>query len=281
MACQSLGKVNPFNIIVLQSLISMKKYLFLLCFSLIFAVFCTPTASAQPRLNADSKGIIYNEERVFDFRAQTYGWFAFNYQVGKIRSYYKTTFYNFGIGELLHHQEIGKTSEYVTAGGNSGAFSSYTFGKQNSAFPLRVGYGVKRYYTEKAEKNGVAVAVVYQGGLSLAMLKPYYLEIQATRDGLPKSTRYSPETEANFLNVYKIREHSGFFKGIGETSFVPGLYGQLGVQVDWGAFDEFVRAIEIGIQLDVYPKKLPIVVSDQNRPFFLNFYVSLQLGSRQ
>jgi hypothetical protein len=53
------------------------------------------------------------------------------------------------------------------------------------------------------------------------------------------------------------------------------------VHLDWGAFDEFLRALEVGIQLDIYPKKLPIMVNSENRPYFMNLYVSLQLGKRK
>ena len=54
--------------------------------------------------------------------------------------------------------------------------------------------------------------------------------------------------------------------------------------IDWGAFDEFMRAVEAGIMIDIFPKKLPIMAPvngvDENRPYFFNLYVSLQLGKR-
>jgi hypothetical protein len=64
-------------------------------------------------------------------------------------------------------------------------------------------------------------------------------------------------------------------------SILPGIYGRAGVHVDWGAFDEYLKAVEAGIMLDIFPKKVPIMVNEENRPFFLNFYISAQLGKRR
>ncbi|MBK7340639.1 MAG: hypothetical protein IPI99_08945 [Saprospiraceae bacterium] len=72
-----------------------------------------------------------------------------------------------------------------------------------------------------------------------------------------------------------------FFKGITELSIIPGAYGQLGLRIDPGAYEKYVRSLEIGIQSDLYIKKVPILVTEKNKSFFLNFYLSLQLGKRR
>ena len=145
--------------------------------------------------------------------------------------------------------------------------------------------GFKKYYSEKAAKNGVAVGVLFAGGLTAAIMKPYYLEIGSPRGTeIAKSIKYTPETETLFLDKNKITGSDGLFTGLSESGIVPGAYGRVGLHLDWGAFDEFLRALEIGIQLDVFPKKLPIMVPlngvNENKPYFLNLYVSLQLGKR-
>lgn len=141
--------------------------------------------------------------------------------------------------------------------------------------------GQKRYYTEKASKNGVAVALTYSGGLTAALIKPYYLEIGGARDGsLGTAMKYTPENAKLFLDPYRIHGKGNLLKGVGETKIIPGVHGQIGVHLDWGAFDEFLKAVEVGIMLDVFPKKLPIMITEENRPYFMNLYVSLQLGKR-
>ncbi len=238
----------------------------------------------QNRLKNDTKGIIYNTEKVLDARLYSFGWgWSANAQFGKIRAYNRTTYYALGLGfDLKHPKEVKKSAESSLSSSSSG-FSRYTFGKQNYAVSLRGGYGFKRYYSEKASKNGVAIALNMSGGPSLALMVPYYLEIGSSKDQKVTATKYSVENEKNFLDPYRIKGNSGFFKGIGETTVVPGAYGNVALHLDWGAFDEFVRAAEIGVQIDVYAKRLPIMVespSVQNRPFFFNLYLSLQLGKR-
>jgi hypothetical protein len=236
------------------------------------------TAWAQNRINADAKGIIYNNEKAVDFRLHTHGW-AVNFQKGLIKTYYKTRYYNFGIGELKHYKESRKSTDFNLSGPSQG-FRSYTFGKQNYAFALRGGIGMKRYYSEKAAKNGVAVGISFEGGVTAALMKPYYLELRTTRDLQGRTIKYTPETANLFLDDTRITGKGALFKGLGESSIIPGIHARAGVHLDWGAFDEFLRALEVGIMLDVFPKKLPILVSEQNKPYFLNLFASFQIGKR-
>jgi hypothetical protein len=238
------------------------------------------TIWGQKKPSKDLRGVIYDQEKVLDARLHTHGWAA-NVQFGKLKTYYRTQYYGFGLGELRHFKETGSSTDFSTLTQSSG-FRRYTYGKQNYAYTVRGIMGAKRYFTEKAEKKGVAVGVNYSGGVSMGMMIPYYLEVStAIRDGNTRVIKYTPETAALFTDRLRIRGKGGFFKGITETSVVPGIYGQAGVHLDWGAFDEFLRAVEVGVQLDVFYKKLPIMISEQNKPYFLNFYASLQLGKRK
>ncbi len=241
---------------------------------------------SQNRFKNDNKGILYNTEKALDLRLYSFGWgWSANALFGTVKTYNKTTYYTVGLGfDLKHPKEVAKSPDFTASTGSSG-FSKYTYGKQNYAVSTRLGYGVKRYFSEKASKNGVALGVNFAGGASIALMVPYYLEIGVSRTDLTKvvATKYSPENEKTFLDYYQIRGKSGFFRGIGETKVIPGIYGQAAVQLDWGAFDEFLRAAEIGIQLDIFAKPLPIIVPSAtvlNRPYFLNLYLSLQLGKR-
>jgi hypothetical protein len=250
---------------------------------LFLLILCSAALLGQTRLANEAKGIVYDKEKAIEFRLHTHGW-AINYQIGSIKTYYKTSYYEFGIGELYNHKEVSKSTEST---GNPGiGFRSYTFGKQNNAFVLRGGMGFKRYYSEKAAKNGVAVGLLLSGGITAAVMKPYYLEVGGSTPDFPvvRTIKYSAENESLFLNPEKIRGSGGIFTGLTESKFVPGAYGRVGVHLDWGAFDEFLKAMEVGIQVDIFPKKLPIMIPvnsiDQNKPYYLNLYVSLQLGKR-
>ncbi len=263
----------------------MKKHLLILA-----CIFYSFIISAQTRYNEGTKGFIYNKEKGVDIRLHTQNGWDVNYFFGDIKNYYTTTFYRIGVGELKHFKELSKTLDGVALYPTQG-FGSYTFGKQNYCFPVRLSYGLKHYYTEKAAVNGVALGISYSGGLTLALMKPYYLEVNTAQDVQPAIIKYTPETEAQFLDISRIHGKADFFKGVGETKVIPGIHLQAGVHLDWGAFDEFLKAAEVGIMLDVFAKRLPIMTPtdsatstdkiDINKPFFLNFYISFQFGKRE
>ncbi len=236
-------------------------------------------AKAQYADDNASKGFIYNKEKGIDLRFHTSRGWNIGYTQGDIKSYFKTTYYKISLGELRHYKETIKTSDFGGVSPNQG-FSNYAYGKQNYCFPLRVSYGFKRYYSEKASRNGVAIGINYSGGLTAAIMKPYYLDINTGKEP-SLSIKYSDETAVTFLDATKIQGSSNFFKGFNEVSVVPGIHGQVGVHLDWGAFDEFLKAVEVGVMLDIFPEKLPILANEQNLPYFLNFYISIQLGLRQ
>ena len=240
-------------------------------------------STVQPKqINNDEKGILFNKELTFDARFHTNGLaFALNY--GKIKTYYLTRYYHFEIGEISHPKEFKQSFDIPNING-TGSSRSFIYGKQNDFFVLRAGYGIKRYYSEKAKKKGLAVGMTYEFGPSLGILKPYYLEINRVQDNtntpILVTEKYSLDNASTFLNTNIIHGAAPFSKGLGELSIVPGFHGKIAAHFDWGAFDEFVKAIEAGIMLDVYFKKVPIMVSEENRPFFVNLYLSLQLGKR-
>ena len=257
--------------------------LFIAFIACIFMVFTASAQTFQPKqLNYNDKGIVYNKEFTVDFRLHTNG-FALAANIGKIKTYYKTRYYHFEIGELRHYKEYRQSFDYPSFSGGRTS-RSFVFGKQNSLYVARVGLGTKRYFSEKARKKGLAVGMSYQFGPSLGIVKPYYLELQRTIDGGTNSflstEKYSEENAGLFLDINNIYGSSSFAHGLKELSVLPGGHAKLSIHFDWGAFDEFVKALEAGIMADVYFKKVPLMVSEENRPFFINLFIALQLGKR-
>jgi hypothetical protein len=249
--------------------------------TLFFTVFCffCITSFAQKRLNSDTKGIVYTKEKAFDLRLLTQGWSA-NAYLGNLETYYKTQYWYVGLGNITHEKEISLNSDFKSLGLGFG-LRSYRYGKQNYLYTLQGGWGMKRYYTEKAEKKGVALAMNYSGGLMAGFLIPYYLDVSdPKKKGNESTIKYSAETAGLFLDRTKIRGKSGIFQGLSEASVVPGIYVQTGVHVDWGAFDEFLKSVEVGAQLQVFARKMPIMINEENKSYFLNLYLSLQFGKR-
>lgn len=239
--------------------------------------------SQNARRSNGNVGIIYNRETTFNFRVTTNRGFVPRLEFGRLRTYYKTTYYHVSLGELKAPKEQRQSAAPTV----SRSFRPFVYGKQNNFFVARAGWGVKRYYSEKAQEKGVAVGISYSFGPSLGMLKPYYLALRRPDLDNPSRSRitherYSPENAEVFLDNTDILGASPFSRGLSELSFLPGANGSVALHFDWGAFDEFVRALEIGLMVDAFPKNVPILVSSEaNSPLFFNFFVNLQLGKRR
>jgi hypothetical protein len=251
--------------------------------SFLLLVFALTNASAQQvDFQQGNKGIVYNKEYSYDFKLHTRG-LAIGYSRGQIKNYYTTPYYHIEIGELHHHRERQQNFDFPrSAAGFS--FRPFVFGKQNSLYVVRGGYGEKRYLTEKADIKGVAIGISYELGATLGLVKPYYLDLFRLGDGTISnqivSEKYSAKNAPDFLNINKINGSSSFFKGWNELQVMPGVNAKIALHLDWGAFDQYVKAVDVGIMADVFAKKVPIMVADDNRPFFINAFVNLQLGKR-
>lgn len=236
-------------------------------------------------------GILYDEELSFDFKLLTPRAFSFGVNVGKIKAYNHTRYYNIEFGNLRHPQEVRQNFDLQIVSNNR-VSRAFVFGKQNNVYALRASIGHKRYFSEKAKNKGLAVGITYAIGPNLTFLKPYYLELRRFPDGQPviSEEKYSPMNEELFLDVYRSQSIIGaaaFSKGLNELSVMPGLSAKAAVHFDWGAFDEYVKALEAGIMIDAYLKDVPIMVESsavpylENSPVFLNLYINLQFGKRK
>lgn len=248
---------------------------------LIPALFAAPLAAQGLKPPVTGVGIIYNRETTFNFRLTTNRGFGLGMEFGRLRTYYRTTYFHIGLGEVKHPKEQRQSPPP-----NVRSFRPFVYGKQNNLFVARAGWGIKRYYSEKARRKGVAVGASYSIGPALGLLKPYYLALAYTSPDNPRDQRvlhqkYSEQNANVFLDQTRILGASPFTRGLGELSFLPGGNASVAFHMDWGAFDEVVKALEIGLQIDAFARPAAILVSEENSPLFFNFYVNLQLGKRR
>jgi len=239
----------------------------------------------QPKqLDYSSVGVLYNQEKAIEFRPHTNG-FAASVQFGKIKTFYKTNYYQFDIGLLKHPKEYRQSITFNSGNPFTRTANSYTFGKQNHFLILRAGVGSKRYYSEKAKRKGVAVGINYEIGPSIGILKPYYLHLSRLESGgyadYVSTERYSEENADIFLDDSKIIGPASFFKGFDKIKLVPGIHGRIGAHFSMGAFDQFVKAIEMGVMVDAFAQSVPIMIIENNAPIFINGYLSFQIGKRK
>jgi hypothetical protein len=211
----------------------------------------------------------------------TNGWSIFG-EYARQRSLKLKRIYQIEFMEIKHPKQRKQTNEFTLSPFGFDSPKSFVYGKQNNFYTLHLGYGNKMLLGAKAEKSGIEINFSWTAGVALGMTKPYYLNIIDDGDSpfLIVSERYNPEEPERFLESTRIYGSSGFSYGIGEIGIVPGVYAKTGVNFDWATANEFVKQIEAGVGGDFYFKDVPIMILDNNKPYYVYLYLSLQLGKK-
>jgi hypothetical protein len=163
----------------------------------------------------------------------------------------------FGI-QLRTRTETKDIKEEKTQTGNGFVSNSFVYGKINNFYQVKLGFGQQYILGQKGNKNGIAVMGLYQGGLSLGLLRPYYINIQ--EGGQERSIRYDPDDSSNkFLTAGLISGSSGLGKGWNELEMVPGAFVKTALRFDFGRYNELIQALQIGLSAEAYSKKIEIM----------------------
>jgi hypothetical protein len=239
-------------------------------------------AQDRERRPRETTGVVYDKEVGAHLQFMTNGW-SFGVHRGILNTYYKTRFYSFEIGEQKHAREQ-RQSTGLPSGSLSNTSRSFIYGKQNNFYTVKAALGEKYYLSEKADRKGVAVGMSYSVGPSLGLIKPYYLEVKAQDpNGRPpfRDIKYDGNEDSEFLQFPLIYGASSSLLGFNEVSLAVGGQAKVGLHLDWGAYGEFIKALEVGISAEIYSKEIPIMVTNDNKPYFINLYVLAQLGKRE
>jgi hypothetical protein len=216
--------------------------------------------------------LVYNRQNFFGLQFRTNG-YGILYETGRMKTTRKTTTYDFEFTEIKHPKE-----ERLPQGGFSFG-NPYIYGKINNFYQLKFGIGQQYILGEKGNKNGVTVSAVYNSGISLGMLKPYYLQVEDSIGNI-QTIKYTQQDSALFVGGF-IHGGGGLGKGWGEIKFKPGIYGKAGLRFDYGRFNEVVSSLEVGVSLEVYAQKIPIMLFQDDKRFFFQGYVAIEFGRRK
>ena len=236
----------------------------------------------RQRINAlikqEEEGVIaYRKHSVFGIKLTSDGYGGF-YEFGKAQSIRKALLFQLDFAERKHPKEEKQSHPVVPA-------SPFIFGKINYFYPLKLGVQQQLLLGNKTNRNGVSVTGNIGGGISLALLRPYYLEVNDPIHGNRTYIRYESSDSALFVDPGELSSlqvsGSGLSKGWGDMTVTPGAYAKMGLRFDYGKFNEMVNALEVGIAADFYTKKIPQLVYSEPQQFFFLAYVSILFGKRK
>lgn len=186
-------------------------------------------------------------------------------------AYNHKRFYNFEFFNLKHPKQEKVQNSFFPEG------KSYYYAKINSVLTTHFGMGAQKAFAMKELKKGVQIAWVYNAGLALAFVKPNYVKIRSN-DGFDnlQEVRYDPSIHT----VGMINGRGSVFSGLGEMDVVPGIFGKIALNFEYSPYDERLKGMEVGLMADVYYKSLPMMYETKNYPYWITFYLMLEVGKK-
>ncbi len=216
----------------------------------------------------------FKKQSVFGIKLSTDG-YGISYEKGKYKTPRKTFLYQFELNEKKHNKEVKTATGPQNLFGQS---NSVVWGKINNFYQFKIGVGQQHLIGGKANKSGVAVSLLYAGGLSLGMAKPYLINVVEN-----PSSPNSPVVRKKFTDTtggYVIGA-SGFTYGWNELKIKPGLHAKFAMRFDYGRFNETVSAIEAGLNAEYYFSEVEQLLYNKPKNFFFNAYVTILFGRRK
>lgn len=230
-------------------------------------------ARASSIVRQQEEGVLnFTKQTAFGLQLRTNGYGLF-LELGRAKSPRWTNLYLLELTEIKHVKEE-KVSNASTFFSNS-----FVYGKINNFYQAKLGYGRQYVLGQKGNKNGVAVLGIAEGGLSLGLLKPYYIQVQEQSAGV-RDIKYDSKDSVAFLSG-NILGGSGFTKGWSELMVKPGLFLKTALRFDFGRFNETIQALEIGMSVDAYASKIPQMVYNKPQQLFFQGHVALVFGHRK
>lgn len=245
----------------------MKRLLIISVFSVI-GIIC---AYSQGEVDNQLK-VFFRNERSLGLQLNTDG-IGGSYRAAKRLDYLNKRLIEVDFGTLKSPKEYRQRHPY----GQGGA---YVFGKLNSAFYLRAGYGHQHELYSKEDFGGIAIRYFVSAGPVLALYKPIYYkvfyQIPGTVNELElREEEFDPNRIASPDEIYG---RASFTKGFNQIKVMPGAYGKAGFNFEYSKEDRAIHAIEIGGQLNAFMKDIPIMAITDNKQCFFSLFVSYRFG---
>jgi hypothetical protein len=223
---------------------------------------------AQGELNEQQK-VFFRNERSFAILLNTDG-IGVSYRGAKRIDYLNKRLLEIEAGTLRDPKEYRLSNPYTQGG-------TFVFGKLNSTIYLRAGIGHQHELFKKADLGGIAIRYFYSAGPVIALYKPIYYKVL-----YPVSvTEYDIKEEkfnSSIALPQDIFSRASFTKGLNETKVLPGLFAKGGFNFEYSKEDKIIHAVEVGAQINAFPRKIPIMASTGNKSIFFSLFVSYRFG---
>ncbi len=238
----------------------------------------------KEHIHEGAKEDIYTKQLAIGGKLNTNGWSGCVYYLKKTDPG-KHDIWQLSFSEIKHEKQVKQQKENK-AYPELGRPVPFIYGKINNLYTIQIGYGQELLLLPGVVFGNLSVSFRYGAGISLAMLKPYYLKIVHIDNTLANPTpelkeeKYGTVNADTFLRNQDILGASKWSKGLGETKLVPGIYAEGCFAIEPAKQRGFVQTILVGGNIAYYTKALPIMAEVKALPWQGSLFVGLSLGKR-
>jgi hypothetical protein len=157
----------------------------------------------------------------------------------------------------------------------------YTEGKLNQLVVIRPEYGRQWTLFKKPSEGGAALKGLIATGPNIGMQMPYHVDISLSNPGTGKSSILSIPMSQTYDNTYQrtvILGESSFFKGAGESIYVPGWHLKTAFNVELDTFKQNYLALEMGFIVDYFSKPIEMLNQTPQRSVYTTGYLTFFFG---
>lgn len=263
-----IAKVSIFINWFYRFLFVFMKWILSYIIPIFYLFIISSNAFSQGELDKQAK-ILYKNERSFGLALNSNGLQA-DYTFAKRINARNHALYQVEILSMKNPKEVKISNSYYT---NKG----FVYGKINNFLEVKGQYGKQTEVYRKNDASGISIKYFFSIGPSLGFLKPIYYEVIYTTGSFNgeylQIEKFSPSIHQT--NIYG---KASFFKGMNEISIIPGASGKFGFNFEYSKNNMSLNALEIGVGIDVFPKNIPIMATESNQFFYLNFFAGYRFG---
>lgn len=225
--------------------------------------------SPEEEITTEEEGVITERKSfVFGLKLINDGYGVF-FEIGRAQSIKSGLLYQLEISERKDPRQEKQSSFYQN-------LNPLVYGKINFFYPIKLGVQKQFLLGNKSNKNGVNITGNVGGGFAAGLLRPYYVQIN--NNGALDYVKFNPADSTQFLNSLG---GPSFSKGWNEMKLTPGVYAKAALRFDYGAFNDIITGLELGVNAEFYTKEIPIMLFTDHKQFFFGAYVSLLFGKRK
>jgi len=237
---------------------------------LIFLFFLVKNSSCQNAPILDGEILLYKDNNI-GFHLNTYSGGGMYYRHAWHKTGSKKNFWECDFSYIRHPKEVWRYGFQENP-------NTYTYGRLNYVYFFRNSFGQKIELTERSYKNALGLNLVYSVGISLALLKPAYIDYFVQNPDRTNSLVTEKFDPIKHKDEYRIYGNGQFLNGLDELKVKPGLFGRVGLSIEYGQYPDEYKSLEAGITFDAFNETLPMLIKTEQIQFFPALYLAFNFG---